>query len=155
MKSRYSLNNPPRLYIAYGSNLDKLQMRYRCPTSEFWRSGFLEGWELNFKHVGMCSYATIDRNPHSKVPVGVWKISETDERKLDLYEGWPTHYFKTAVYVRMDDGTQVKGMVYIMNKKAKIGVPSQSYVDTICRGYRDCDLDFDYLQDAVDRCFIG
>ena len=38
-----------KLYVAYGSNLNKEQMRYRCPTAKFVGTGIIEGYELQFK----------------------------------------------------------------------------------------------------------
>jgi len=38
-----------KLYVAYGSNLNKNQMRYRCPTAKFYGIGELQGYELQFK----------------------------------------------------------------------------------------------------------
>ena len=33
-----------KLYVAYGSNLNKEQMRYRCPTAKFVGTGIIEGY---------------------------------------------------------------------------------------------------------------
>ena len=38
-----------KLYIAYGSNLDRRQMARRCPTAEVVCSGMLYGHELLFR----------------------------------------------------------------------------------------------------------
>ena len=34
-----------KLYVAYGSNLNKEQMRYRCPTAKFVGTGIIEGYD--------------------------------------------------------------------------------------------------------------
>lgn len=34
-----------KLYVAYGSNLNKEQMRYRCPAAKFVGTGIIEGYE--------------------------------------------------------------------------------------------------------------
>ena len=39
----------PRLYIAYGSNLNLSQMAYRCPTAKVAGKGGLKGYELLFR----------------------------------------------------------------------------------------------------------
>ena len=38
-----------RLYVAYGSNLNFEQMKYRCPTAKLYDTGIIEGYELQFK----------------------------------------------------------------------------------------------------------
>ncbi|MGN1126625.1 MAG: gamma-glutamylcyclotransferase family protein [Ruminococcus sp.] len=48
-----------KLYIAYGSNLNLKQMKYRCPTAKLVGKGVVENYELQFKGMPHCSYATI------------------------------------------------------------------------------------------------
>lgn len=38
-----------KLYIAYGSNLNLRQMKYRCPTAKLVGKGTIENYELQFK----------------------------------------------------------------------------------------------------------
>lgn len=84
-----------------------------------------------------------------RVPVAVWNISETDERNLDIYEGYPRFYYKQNVYVTLQDGSRIKAMVYIMFNGAKPGRPSERYVDTVYKGYRDFKLDYEFLIDSI------
>lgn len=95
-----------KAYVAYGSNLDLHQMYRRCPTSELWRTGYIEGYELNFKKMpmGRAAFATIDKKKGARVPVGVFRINRFDEKMLDLYEGYPRHYKKKTVSVALDGG---------------------------------------------------
>ena len=51
----------------------------------------------------------------SRVPVAVWEISDEDEKSLDRYEGFPRYYVKKEWTVKMNDGSEIKGMVYVMN----------------------------------------
>ena len=78
-----------KLYIAYGSNLDQRQMARRCPTAEVVCSGMLYGHELLFRGSQFGAVATVEPKPGACVPVLVWKIKPSDERALDLYEGYP------------------------------------------------------------------
>ena len=48
-----------KLYVAYGSNLNKEQMCYRCPTAKFVGTGIIEGYELQFKGALHGACATI------------------------------------------------------------------------------------------------
>ena len=49
-----------KIYIAYGSNMDLEQMRYRCPNAKMKGTGVLENWRLMFKGSLTGSYATIE-----------------------------------------------------------------------------------------------
>ena len=138
-----------RLYVAYGSNLNLEQMKQRCPTSKLLGTGVINDYELQFKGFPTSAYATIEPKSGASVPVGVWEIGWMDERYLDRYEGYPSHYFKENVPVQMQDGSQVDGMVYIMNPKMKFGMPSTHYYKVVHQGYIDCGLDTHVLNEAV------
>ena len=78
-----------KLYVAYGSNLNKGQMKYRCPTAKYVGAGELQGYELQFKGRERSAFATIGCKDGASVPVGLWEIQARDERALDMYEGFP------------------------------------------------------------------
>lgn len=139
-----------KIYIAYGSNLNKEQMAYRCPTARFLGTGVIEDYELQFKGSLHSAFATIAPREGAQVPVGLWEIQSRDEKRLDLYEGYPRHYFKQDVDVQVN-GMKVRGMAYIMDLKMDFGNPTQYYYDTVFRGYQDCGLDVDVLNRAVDE----
>lgn len=140
------MNN--QLYVAYGSNLNKKQMKYRCPTAKLYGTGEIKDYELQFKGHPNSAFATIAPKEGSSVPVAVWEIQPRDELSLDRYEGYPSHYFKQNVPVQLD-GEEVNAMVYIMNLKMGFGLPSPSYYHTVYEGYKDCELDTDILDKAV------
>ncbi len=138
-----------KLYIAYGSNLNLAQMKYRCPTAKFVGTGVLENYELQLKGSLHNAHATIAPKSGAAVPVGVWEIQSADELRLDRYEGYPSYYFKQELDIRMGDRT-IRGMAYIMDQRMEFGNPSQRYYDTLFQGYLDCGLDVDVLNRAVD-----
>ena len=137
-----------RLYVAYGSNLNIRQMQHRCPTAKLYGTGTVSDYELQFKGQPNCAFATIAPQEGSEVPVAVWEIQSQDERSLDRYEGYPSHYFKQNIPVQLD-GEEVDAMVYIMNLKMKFGMPSPYYYQTVLEGYHDCGLDTEVLDRAV------
>lgn len=137
-----------RLYVAYGSNLNIRQMQHRCPTAKLYGTGIVSDYELQFKGQPNCAFATIAPKEGSEVPVAVWEIQPQDERSLDRYEGYPSHYFKQNIPVQLD-GEEVDAMVYIMNLKMKFGMPSPYYYQTVLEGYHDCGLDTEVLDQAV------
>lgn len=83
-----------RYYVAYGSNLNVRQMLMRCRTARMIGTSSIKNYRLMFKGSQTGSYLTIEPSPGSEVPVGVWEVSETDERALDRYEGYPNFYYK-------------------------------------------------------------
>lgn len=137
-----------RLYVAYGSNLNLEQMKYRCPTAKLYGTGVIEDYELQFKGHPQSAFATIAPKDGVSVPVAVWEIQVLDEAYLDHYEGYPSHYFKQDVPVKLD-GEEVSAMVYIMNLKMNFGMPSTQYYRTVHEGYKDCGLDTEILKKAV------
>ena len=137
-----------KLYAAYGSNLNKKQMQYRCPTAKYVGVGELQGYELQFKGRERSAFATIGRMDGASVPVGLWEIQARDERSLDMYEVFPSHYFKRDVQVKMG-GREVSAMVYIMNPRMNFNLPSPSYYATVHQGYKDCGLDTAALEQAL------
>ena len=137
-----------KLYVAYGSNLNKEQMRYRCPTAKFYGTGELQGYELQFKGRERSAFATIAPKEGASVPVGLWEIQARDERALDMYEGFPSHYFKENVPVQVG-GKEINAMVYVMNLRMDFNLPSTSYYATVHQGYKDCGLDTAALGQAL------
>lgn len=138
-----------RLYVAYGSNLNLYQMKVRCPTARLIGTGIVKDHELQFKGRSNSAFATIAPKDGSWVPVAVWELQSKDEKALDRYEGYPSHYFKRFVPVEMKNGKTISGMVYIMNLRQNFGVPSDTYVHTVSEGYRSCRLDMSVLKDAI------
>ena len=130
------------LYFAYGSNLNHHQMKnIRCVGSEYLKSIFLKDYKLLFCHpnkLNKYGYANIVKKKGSKVPGAIWKITRKHERILDRYEEFPNSYQKKYFYL---DGKKI--MFYIMSKHF-IKKPPKSYVDTIKKGYKNCNIDMKY-----------
>ena len=123
-------------YIAYGSNLSVEQMAYRCPDAKIIGMAAIQDWKLVFR-----THATIEPAVGRVVPVLIWKISEADEKRLDLYEGYPSYYFKKDMQVTMTDRNgrnpqEVTAMVYLMADGHPIRTPMKSYYDTLEEGYQ-------------------
>ena len=123
-------------YIAYGSNLSVEQMAMRCPDARIIGMAALQDWKLVFR-----THATIEPADGRVVPVLIWEISDRDEERLDLYEGYPTYYTKRDMVVTMTDldgknPREITAMVYLMEKGHELRVPYRGYLDTLALGYR-------------------
>lgn len=59
------------------------------------------------------------------------------------------YYNKEQIPVKMDDGSSLTGMVYIMDPRMDFGNPSKNYYDIVRQGYEDCGLDTNVLDHVV------
>jgi len=131
-------------YFAYGSNLHHLQMKRRCPNCRFIKKIVLHNYNLTFrsKH----GAADIEKKMGGKVYGGLYVISKTAERKLDIYEEYPILYKK--MFFRHGNK---KVMTYIMIKKTKLVPPTTRYLNIIKQGYKDCKLNIKSLNDSLSQ----
>ena len=130
------------LYFAYGSNLHHFQMKKRCKDSIFLKKINLKDFRLTFR--SKYRAADIEPSKNSFVPGGLFEISKSDEKKLDVYEDFPILYKKLYFY---HYGKKV--MTYIMTKKTAFRYPTERYLNIIKKGYKDCCLDRKYLNKAL------
>ena len=124
-----------RYYISYGSNLSVEQMAHRCPDAKVVGMAAIQDWKLVFR-----VHANIEPCEGRVVPVLIWEISGRDERNLDLYEGYPSYYYKQDMAVTMTDldgknPQEITAMVYLMNDGHPIRTPMKGYYDTLEEGY--------------------
>ena len=130
------------LYFAYGSNLHHFQMKRRCKDSTFIKKINLKDFRLTFR--SKYRAADIEPKKNSIVPGGLFEISKSDEKKLDVYEDYPILYKK--IYF---DYYNSKVMTYTMVSKSEFRYPTERYLNVVKRGYRDCKLDRKYLLKAL------
>ncbi len=136
-------------YAAYGSNLNRDQMQYRCPMAKPVGTACLPGWELAFRGVADVVPATAK----DKVPVGVYRITPQCEAALDRYEGYPYLYTKATAVITLADGRH-RVMFYRMNDTGEYSPPARGYLDCIRKGYADFGMtrdDVARLNAAVER----
>ena len=130
------------LYFAYGSNLNHFQMKRRCKDSKFLKKINLRDFKLTFR--SKYRAADIEYKKNSIVPGGLFEISKSDEKKLDIYEDYPILYKK--FYFKYYNN---KVMTYTMVKKTSFTFPTERYLNVVKRGYKDCQLDKRYLTKAL------
>ena len=130
------------LYFAYGSNLHHLQMKKRCKDSIFLKRINLNDFRLTLR--SKYRAADIENKKNSIVPGGLYEISKSDEKKLDIYEDYPNLYKKYYFYYYSK-----KVMTYLMPNKTPFRFPTTRYLNIIKKGYKDCMLDKKYLKKAL------
>ncbi len=119
------------LYFAFGSNLNRKQIKRRCKNSRFISRHILKNYQLVFR--SKYGAADIQRKKGSSVLGAIYDINKTDEKKLDAYEEFPKVYVKKYFKIL---GKKV--MFYYMFNKTKQTEPSRRYLNSIIQGYKDC-----------------
>lgn len=138
-----------KLYVAYGSNLNKRAMRIRCPGAKPLGKFMLTKARLVFRGV-----ADVEYSPDHEVPCGLWSINREDERALDLYEGVSSGFYsKEETIILRYKGERRNTLIYLMRSEG-VYPPSQGYVDVIRQGYRDFKMDEAYLDAAIKYSFL-
>ena len=131
-------------YFAYGSNLHHLQMKRRCPNCRFIKKIILHNYNLTFR--SKYGAADIERKMGKKVYGALYIISKQAEKRLDIYEEYPTLYKK--MFFKYGNK---KVMTYIMAKKTKLVPPTTKYLNVIRQGYKDCKLNIKSLNDSLSQ----
>ena len=131
-----------KYYFAYGSNLHHLQMKRRCPNCKYIKKLVLHDYNLTFR--SKYGAADIERKPSAKVYGALYRISKTAEKRLDVYEEYPTLYKK--MYFKHQNK---KIMTYTMVRKSILVPPRTRYLNVIKKGYKDCKLNLKSLKVAL------
>lgn len=145
-----------RYYIAYGSNLNVEQMKRRCPSARIVGTSKIQNYELLFKGSKTGYYLTIEPKEGESVPVAIWQTTAEDEAALDIYEGFPTFYYKMDINLSIKEiqTGKIKNQkcyVYIMHKDRPKGLPSKQYVDICTEGYFYFGFDTEFLEKAIEK----
>ena len=131
--------------IAYGSNLNRKQMRERCPDAKAVARGLLDDARLVFRGAADLAY-----EPGHLAPAVIWHMPAWDERALDAYEGVNRkNGAYSKFYVKFLDR---KCALYLMNDRG-VFPPSAWYASIIRDGYRQFKLDESYLDHAIKHAF--
>ena len=127
-------------YFAYGSNLNRKQMRECCPDSKPMFVATLHNYKLVF--VGWSrqwrgGVASIKSFRGERVLGAIYEISERDLRQLDKQEGYPGSYQRFNITVFDEDNEPIEAVTYIKSGQLEETPPSQQYLAVIQQGYRD------------------
>lgn len=128
-----------KYYFAYGSNLNKNHMKFRCPDAKYVDSYILKDYKLVFRSV-----ADIEKAPGHEVHGAVYYITPNCEKALNRYEGYPHLYTKEFFTYKGRDL-----MTYSMVDKDLEYPPNQGYFETIFQGYQDWNLPLETLKNSL------
>ena len=90
-----------KYYIAYGSNLNVQQMKFRCPTARIVGTSVIKDYQLLYKGSKTGSYLTIEKKKGGIVPVAIWEVTAAlcaaETLTLMLY-GLPFFFFVFCLF---------------------------------------------------------
>lgn len=145
-------NQQPRLYFAYGSNLNLEQMRVRCPKHQVIGPARLPGYRLGFYGYSMNwdgAVATIIAEAGAEVWGVLYQLNIGDWGQLDRFENVKDDgtgdYFHMPVEVINQQGELQEATAYV---KATLGTtvcPSTEYLQTILQGMESHQLPETYV----------
>ena len=136
-------------YFAYGSNMNHIQMKKRCPDSRFITSGYIEehtlvydGKSTTWNNQAVANILLTGKRTDI-VWGGIFEINEDDLTALDRSEGYnntPKNYNRKEIKTNLGH----TAWVYFRIGKAQ-GEPSKKYRDTVITGADNCGLPNDYI----------
>jgi|TARA_B110000263_G_scaffold190339_1_gene168090 hypothetical protein len=136
-------------YLAYGSNLNVEQMTNRCPGAKRVGSFYLNGYRLVFRGV-----ADFEKDTDSKLALGLWEITEKDEKALDRYEGVNRGHYRKILWLIDFNEVKYKALIYKMNSDS-VGSPDEYYKDTIEEGFNNFNLNKKYLEESLSHAEVN
>jgi len=136
------------LYFAYASNMERVQLKRRCPKAKFVSAAVLADHGLVFSgNSRMWGGGIADiRETAGKTVEGVlWEISESERKALDEYEGYPDLYLRKEVQVRTTAGKVVTAFAYVMPNPGREAPPSKPYKRLMISGAEEHGLSDTYI----------
>jgi len=136
------------LYFAYGSNMERVQMKRLCQKARFVAAAVLPDHELVFSGSSRMwggGIANIRDVPGKKVEGVVWEISEAERKVLDEYEGYPDLYVTKEVQVQTTSGKALTAFAYVMANPGREMPPSKPYKRLLISGAEEHGLSEKYI----------
>src|SRR5690242_17497608 len=117
------------LYFAYGSNMDGLQMKRRCPNAALIGRAVLRDFLFILDGRGA---ANIVRRVESQVHGALWRLSPDDESTLDWYEGVRHGVYRKEYFpVLTPSDESVHALVYVGSNSERGRPRSTEYMNRI------------------------
>lgn len=127
-------------YFAYGSNMDSQRMKDRGINFSKKEPAILKDYKLCFNKQASRNpnegYANLIPKEGTATEGILYEINDEDIEKLDKYEGYPNHYDKKTIKVKLKNGNEVDALVYLaQSDKTKNGLkPCKEYLNHLKQG---------------------
>lgn len=139
--------------FSYGSNVDEIQMRRRCPSALFLGRATLRRHAMAFAGHSLSrggAVATVYACAKLDVPGALYSITRDDLARLDAFEGVPWTYERHTRWVVDHEGKRRRAEVYQLRREHFVlGMPSPAYLGQIVTAYHRLGIPRDSLSIAV------
>jgi gamma-glutamylcyclotransferase (GGCT)/AIG2-like uncharacterized protein YtfP len=132
-------------YFAYGSNMDPVRMRIRCPGATSLGPALLRDHRLTFRRwlAWRTGIGHVERAHGESVWGVLWEIDDGHERRLDRYEAVGRGLY-TREFVQVEhSGSLVESLIYLATPEG-YKRPSRRYLALLVRGAKHHGLPADY-----------
>jgi len=130
--------------------MDQMQMKERCPDSVLSGKAVLHDYKLEFTIYSpkrKCGCADVVKKPGSKVYGLLYKLTNSDLKKLDGFEGCPNYYRRVTVCVADFSGAEIKAVSYEVADKSKESLsPSTDYLNLLISAAEDFEFPASYIK---------
>ncbi len=137
-----------KYYFAYGSNMDRGQMKERCPNSRFIRKALLKNYIIDFTIFSpkrKCGCADVVKSKSDSVWGLLYEVDESDIFRLDDYEKHPNKYKRFTVKVISEDGQEYVAQTYEVVEKSSYSLkPSRHYLGLMISAAKDFNFPQEY-----------
>ena len=141
------------LYFAYGSNMDRTQMRERCAGAQLLCKAMLPDYELQFTRTSKkLNGGVADILPAQGTIVWgvVYHLEAEDRDRLDKKEGVPVGAYRhesITVLADGDLGRRLKVFTYVVcSKESPRPKPTTAYLERLFTGAEDGQLPASYIE---------
>ena len=129
------------LHFAYGSNMSRPHMRTRCPGARALGTTTLSGWRFI---IGPDGFASLARQPGSRVHGVLWRLSTRDVAAINAYENVQSGlYLRRRLPIRLQ--LSAPALVYIARRVGR-GSPRPGYMHQVLEAARDWGLPQPYIR---------
>ena len=135
-----------RLYFAYGSNMDEVQMINRCPDAKLIGMVKVPGWRFALDSSGA---ATILPDETSSVEGLLWSVTPEDIRNLDRHEGIKSGCYRKETLPVDICASRQTALVYLSNREPIQRDHRKGYMPLVVQAAIDHGLSREYIRTLV------
>ena len=135
------------LYFAYGSNMERAQMKHLCKGSRFVSAARLMDHQLVFPRRSDAwggGVAGLKPAAGKRVEGVLYEISEVDQKILDQAEDYPRSSIRKLVTVENFSGEKVKAFTFFVFGAGDYP-PSRRYMEQLISGAEEHNLSDSYI----------
>jgi Gamma-glutamyl cyclotransferase, AIG2-like len=138
------------LYFAYGSNMQRHDMRRRCPNVLAFGPATLDGYKF---FVGIDGWGSVKPSAGGRVYGVLWRLTPRDIAALHAYELLPQGLYDVRHLPVRFGSKRVRAMIYLLRRRAP-GKPKPGYAESIAAAARDWKLPESYIR-SVERWSVS